>query len=1194
MKAIYRILLSWTMIISLASCVGNEMVEPDVLPSYEDGTIYPSFISEAHKPPYATRALIDAATDVSMQANFLRLNEDVTDGEAQGTYSRTWEGAYLLEASSVASPDSDGRRSAFLNPVQTYYTRKIAEESYLYYKSLLVSWSPMNCILHKNDDGTTAAITEFSTFKSQNKTDAYDVVDGQVRVKFSGLDGQTDIMMSNAVEAQQWHEADGVNDAVDYRYPLGHNASSPAYDNPMTYTHYLSAIRVHAYSKQSAQMAEMWGKILDVVVKDQPSECHVPLPGLNPVENPAGSGLYSSAPGQAEFSGSVDFSLIKTRMYGEDSGMGDDRPADISPSLEDRTDASSAAYLGYALIRPSSSVVLEIHTETGVYEVNVDVLYETEEGEAIDDFEFQAGYIYDIYLNFQTSGRISALLLHDGGYRYYDLTANTVFDVDDDKVEEYHTANCYIVHPGIKDGEGKYYDGYVFLATVAGNGDGGVLSGFDRKSAALKPKKAMLLWESSPGLITQVELMYGYVRFRTAKPDAKDSEGNSLYKEGNAVIAVYDSDYNVLWSWHIWITDKPREQVYGTGDMAVTMLDRNLGATAAATGGSDTFDGDLLETYGLYYQWGRKDPFMGPRESDFKPQSTTSATYYDAYGHVLTSVDVHTVARPEISDGVLYPMYMILPVELSPYYQYDWLYDQKNNLWGYDFANGLVQKTIYDPCPVGYRVPAESLNNMASSTTGRTIDPDGITYTASDESEIFFPYAGYKGVDRGMSSMTCAWKYVGAKADYMLAKTLSSGHRSRIYMSYAASWNEVGTEGLQTFPYTGNVIQDGANRRGAGSVRCVKDFDIGTIRSQLTSDGREYMKGEKVNLVMSASTPSADDPKFGLVSAELQYSIGSSLDWKTLNISGHQPSGVTWAHNMTIDLMNDIKGIELVTESCHIAFRLVVKNGFGLALTKTYSINYYPISISIKQGETSLTDMSLYWYESYNVDVNIEGMSSLTGLYTISIEGREYTYNPSVSSFIQNGYLDNEFTIIFKDSKGTVLLERIYHLNYTSVALSEKNSEHTGSGESESMASGCSYVIISKDDNLRHLYVTDAGTASLTRDAYSAYGVFTLEDFETGSYSSYNNVGRGYLKHKATGKYLSRNNSSLVLTDAKSTRFYFCSDWGTESDDNVDILAEGGYYMDSPNYSYIRLSTGGREHYKWYVRKVTNVPDDVN
>ena len=471
--------------------------------------------------------------------------------------------------------------------------------------------------------------------------------------------------------------------------------------------------------------------------------------------------------------------------------------------------------------------------------------------------------------------------------------------------------------------------------------------------------------------------------------------------------------------------------------------------------------------------------------------------------------------------------------------------------------------------------------------TDRTVVSEGIRYKASDGSDIFFPYAGFKGVDRGMSSMTCAWKYVGDKADYMLAKTLSSGHRSRIYMSYAASWNEVGTEGLQTFPYTGHVIEDGANRRGAGSVRCVKDFEIGTIRSQLTSERREYMKGEKVNLVLSASTPSADDSKFRLVSAELQYSIGNSLVWKPLDISEKQPSGVTWAHNVTINL-NDLTEEEDVTESCHIAFRLVVKNGFGLALTKTYSINYYPISVSIKQGETSLTDMSLYWYNSYNVTVGIEGMNSLTGLYTISIEGREYTYSPSVSSFIQNGYLDNEFTIIFKDSSGTVLLERVYHLNYTSVALSEKNSECTGSGESESMASGSSYVIINKDDNLRHLYVTDAGTAGLTRDAYSAYGVFILENFEKSSYSSYSNVGRGYLKHKATGKYLYQSGSSIGLTDNKTTYFYFCSDWGSESDDNVDILAHGGYYMDSPNYSYIRLSTGGREHYKWYVRKVTN------
>ena len=73
------------------------------------------------------------------------------------------------------------------------------------------------------------------------------------------------------------------------------------------------------------------------------------------------------------------------------------------------------------------------------------------------------------------------------------------------------------------------------------------------------------------------------------------------FKEGNAVIAAKDADGNILWSWHIWLTDQPQAQVYNND--AGTMMDRNLGATSATP--SD------VGALGLLYQWGRKDPFLG-------------------------------------------------------------------------------------------------------------------------------------------------------------------------------------------------------------------------------------------------------------------------------------------------------------------------------------------------------------------------------------------------------------------------------------------------------------------------------------------------------------------------------------------------------------------------------------------------------
>ena len=109
---------------------------------------------------------------------------------------------------------------------------------------------------------------------------------------------------------------------------------------------------------------------------------------------------------------------------------------------------------------------------------------------------------------------------------------------------------------------------------------------------------------------------------------------------GNAVIAIKKTSSpsmnDVLWSWHIWVTDYDpyvpmtvesgtyiysvpngeihryadksnlNPAIWGTGGVYASafMMDRNLGAEVALTGAEDA-----VRTYGLYYQWGRKDPF---------------------------------------------------------------------------------------------------------------------------------------------------------------------------------------------------------------------------------------------------------------------------------------------------------------------------------------------------------------------------------------------------------------------------------------------------------------------------------------------------------------------------------------------------------------------------------------------------------
>ena len=96
---------------------------------------------------------------------------------------------------------------------------------------------------------------------------------------------------------------------------------------------------------------------------------------------------------------------------------------------------------------------------------------------------------------------------------------------------------------------------------------------------------------------------------------------------GSGAIAAYNESDEILWSWHIWVTDYNPDATgnqdvqtpvnkrklkfeYGSYTGNLPMMDRNLGAAA----GYITLPPDELEkskTNGFYYQWGRKDPFRG-------------------------------------------------------------------------------------------------------------------------------------------------------------------------------------------------------------------------------------------------------------------------------------------------------------------------------------------------------------------------------------------------------------------------------------------------------------------------------------------------------------------------------------------------------------------------------------------------------
>lgn len=210
-------------------------------------------------------------------------------------------------------------------------------------------------------------------------------------------------------------------------------------------------------------------------------------------------------------------------------------------------------------------------------------------------------------------------------------------------------ANCYVVSkPGL----------YSFDATVIGNGDFGIIedADFHATSATIAPASAELVWEDVPGVITAP--VY----------DGKRINFMASGFEGNALVAAKDAEGTIIWSWHIWVTDKPEEQIYVNSLGTFTVLDRNLGATRSDRGAGD----EWLDSRGLVYFWGRKDPF-----------------WYGAYDHILGALT--------LEDAISNPN-KCHKLDSWTGGQTSWMGTNKPYLWT------KRKKTIYDPCPLGYRV----------------------------------------------------------------------------------------------------------------------------------------------------------------------------------------------------------------------------------------------------------------------------------------------------------------------------------------------------------------------------------------------------------------------------------------------------------------------------------------------------------
>jgi len=236
---------------------------------------------------------------------------------------------------------------------------------------------------------------------------------------------------------------------------------------------------------------------------------------------------------------------------------------------------------------------------------------------------------------------------------------------------------------------------------------------------------AKVLWNSEPNLVKDAKISADgkFVEF---------SVDRSKIKEASAIIAVTrGTTYkNVLWSWHIWITSKDvvdtdngyfmREPLgfrHTKWQGTTYEKDRKvrLTVTQTRTGKTATVEFTqkaspmVREGEAMYYQQGRKDPLINATGFSHQPPVNNSGLV------LLHSVNFPMrmgAARRYNETGVSKGNWDWCwnPDENGTYFN---LWDA-NNRQGHGYAGAFV-KTVYDPSPVGFRVPRlaefEKINN---------------------------------------------------------------------------------------------------------------------------------------------------------------------------------------------------------------------------------------------------------------------------------------------------------------------------------------------------------------------------------------------------------------------------------------------------------------------------------------------------
>lgn len=284
------------------------------------------------------------------------------------------------------------------------------------------------------------------------------------------------------------------------------------------------------------------------------------------------------------------------------------------------------------------------------------------------------------------------------------------------------------------------------------------------------------------GVFTDLSLMAGslcrFVKFTvTSVPEVG----------ANGVISIKDSSGNVIWSWHIWLwaDDLTPVEITNSGGTKYSILPVNLA--------SKWDDRSKARIKNWFYQWGRSVPLLCP--SAYRSRSDHAS--YGSKSLVKSSSCASTIGQGIKNPTTFYICNVKNNNKLFGTANYYNLWDANCTTTGY--SDNVVVKTVYDPCPVGFKMP--NGNTFTGFVSGTTVNAAGsfdagykFKRKSSDSVGVFFPAAGSRyyssgGLDNvgsyGNVWLSCAYSKDRAGLLYFYSGNVHPQHK--YYRAYGCS-----------------------------------------------------------------------------------------------------------------------------------------------------------------------------------------------------------------------------------------------------------------------------------------------------------------------------------------------------------------------------------------------------------------------